>query len=276
MKSYGKDENLSLGAKQSSLQNELRNLAIKAFTIAIGAWITLYIIEIFASPSIGLKHSHIQLAEGVITITISLLTIISTRRILHKFSNKVHPQFSAGISFFIIILVTLIASISILYQWNVNPQQILVGGGVAAIIIGIGVSTIIGNIFAGGLMLTTFPAKIGDSVFIVNDNVRGKIEEITIMYTKVMTERGTEYVVPNNAIIQGNIRMTKESPLEQQLPFTEGVHVELTSSSDRYSGTIIKITSNFSTILSDDRKKETIISNQMILDGKFIITKDRT
>ncbi|MDE1867130.1 MAG: mechanosensitive ion channel family protein, partial [Thaumarchaeota archaeon] len=178
-------------------------------------------------------------------------------------------------SFFVIVFIALITCISILYQWDVDPQEILVGGGVTAIVFGIGTSTIIGNIFSGGLMLTTFPAKIGDSVVIVNDNVRGKIEEITMMYTKVMTEQGAEYVVPNSAIIQGNIRITKEVPSNQQLPFAEGDHIELTNSSDKYSGTVIKTTSNFSTILSDDKKKETIFSNQMILGGKFIITKNR-
>ncbi|HZS74117.1 MAG TPA: hypothetical protein VFA69_06400 [Candidatus Nitrosotalea sp.] len=59
------------------------------------------------------------------------------------------------------------------------------------------------------------------------------------------------------------------------MPFSEGDHIELTNSSDRYSGTVIKITFNFSTILSDDKKKETMFSNQIILNGEFIITKDR-
>jgi small conductance mechanosensitive channel len=277
MINYSRDEKLLFNSKlPDSLQKELASLATKTIIIIVVSWLTLYFFEIFAAPILGLKHPHIQLAGSVITITISLVTILATRRILHKFSSKLHPQLSAGFSFFIILFIALIASISILYQWDVNPQEILVGGGVIAIILGIGVSTIVGNIFSGGLMLTTFPAKIGDSVFITNDNVRGKIEEITMLYTKVITEQGTEYVVPNSAIIQGNVRMIKEVPLEQHLPFAEGDNIELTNLSEKYSGTVIKITSNFSTILSNDKKKETIFSNQMILGGTLIITKERT
>lgn len=260
---------------QNALQKELVSLAIKIVIIVIGSWISLYFFEVFAAPLVGLKHPHIQIAGSVITITISLVIITATQRVLRKFSSKIHPQFSASISFFVIIFVGLIASISMLYQWNVNPQEILVGGGVAAIIIGIGVSTIVGNIFSGGLMLTTFPAKIGDSIFIVNDNVRGKIEEITMMYTKVITDQGTEYVVPNSAIIQGNIRITKDASLSSQLPFEEGEHVELSNSNEKYVGIIIKITPRFVTILTDDKQKEITFANKVILDGQFVITKNK-
>jgi small-conductance mechanosensitive channel len=269
-----KDKKRLHNTAQDTLQKEFRSLGIKTLIVVIGAWVSLRLFVIFAAPALGITHSHIQIGGTVITITISFVVINATRKIFHKFS-KTQPQFSASLSFFIIIFISLIASISILYLWNVNPQEILVGGGVAAIIVGIGLSTIIGNIFSGGLMLTTFPAKIGDSIFIVNDNVRGKIEEITMMYTKVMTDQGTEYVVPNNAIIQGTIRVAKEYASDEQIPFGEGDRIELTDSSGKYAGTVIKITPNFSTILSDDNKKETIFSNQLIQSGRFIITKER-
>jgi small conductance mechanosensitive channel len=272
--SYDDKKRLHNPVQSNTLQKEFERLGIKTLIVVIGAWSGLHLFEIFAPPTMGITHSHIQIAGTVITITIAFVITYATRNIFRKFS-KTHKQFSSSVSFFVIIFITLIATIVILYLWNVNPQEILVGGGVAAVVIGIGVSTIVGNILSGGLMLTTFPAKIGDSVFIVNDNVRGKIEEITMLYTKVMTDQGTEYVVPNNAIIQGDIRITKEPALDKQLPFTEGDHIELTDSTGKYTGIIIKITPNFSTLLSDDNKKETIFSNQTILSGRFIITKDR-
>jgi len=271
--SYDDKQELHHHMKHDTLQKEFRSLAIKTLILVVGVWAALRLFGIFVAPSIGLTHSHIQIAGTVITVAISFVIINATRHILHKFA-RTQPQYSSGISFFVILLVSLVASIAILYLWNVNPQEILVGGGVAAIVIGIGVSTIVGNIFSGGLMLTTFPAKIGDSIFIVNDNVRGKIEEITMMYTKVMTDQGTEYVVPNNAIMQGTIRITKASPLEEQLPFAEGDHIELTDSTGKYTGIVTKITMNFTTIRNDDNNKETIFSNQMIQSGRFIITKD--
>src|SRR5438067_13904682 len=80
-----------------------------------------------------------------------------------------------------------IAIINLMYQWNTNPESILVGDGVAAIIVGIGVSTIIGNMLSAALMLTAFPARIGDSIHIANDNIVGKVVEINFIFTKIIT-----------------------------------------------------------------------------------------
>jgi small conductance mechanosensitive channel len=190
---------------------------------------------------------------------------------LKRISTKIPAQFVASVSFFSIVIISLVASLILLYLWGVQPQTILVGGGVAAIVVGIGVSTIVGNILSGALMLTTFPAKIGDSIFIVNDNVHGIIEEISTLYTKINTESGTEYLVPNSAIIQGTIRIMKEGHLRKQLPYTENDKIELSNGSEKFSGVVIKITSQFTTILDDDR--EIIIANRSILEGNSIIIK---
>lgn len=262
-------------SQKNTPRKELTSLAIKTIIIVAGAWITLYLFEIFAAPIVGLKHPHIQSAGTVIIITIAVATIAATRRILRKFSDELHSHLSASVSFFIIILIAFIASIAALYLWNINPQEILLGGGVAAIVVGIGLSVVLGNIFSGALMLTTFPAKIGDSIFIVNDNVRGRIEEITMIYTKVRTDQETEYVVPNNAIIQGNIRIAKDVSASRGLPFSEGDHVEISGPAGTYTGTVIKVVPAFSTILSDDKKKEITFANSTILSTQFIITKDR-
>jgi len=111
-----------------------------------------------------------------------------------------------------------------------RPQTVLVGGGVAlstlrAIIIGIALSTLTGNILSGGLMLTTYPAKIGDSILIVNDNIHGTVEEISFMYTKVISETGSEYIVPNSAIMQAGIRIMKVARIVDRLPFAVGEDV---------------------------------------------------
>jgi small-conductance mechanosensitive channel len=161
-----------------------------------------------------------------------------------------------------------------MYQWNIDPQSILVGGGVAAIIVGIGISNLVGNMLSAGLMLTTFPAKIGDNIYIVNDKIRGKVIEISFIYTKIITEEGTEYVVPNNAIVQGNVRITKGASSDDlQLPFVQGENIEVTDSSKRYAGIVTKITANFTTITSSGTKNEIILSNNSIMSGQFVIIK---
>ncbi len=89
---------------------------------------------------------------------------------------------------------------------------------------------------------------------------------------------GTEYFVPNSAVVQGNVRLIKEGvTIKDQLPFSEGEHIELASSSinNRYVGTVSKITPRFSSLITDDDSKEVMLSNSSLISGQFVIIKDR-
>ncbi len=90
----------------------------------------------------------------------------------------------------------------------------MVGGGVTAVMMGVALSTIVGNILSGGLVLTTFPARIGDLVLVVSDKEPGGIDEATP--SKIRTTKGSEYSASNNAIIQGTTQIVKEAPGQRQ------------------------------------------------------------
>ncbi len=264
--------------KAKTLRQELVSLAIRATMVVIVTWIVLYLFESVLDQYLGITDLHINISGSVATIAISFVLITTIRRLIHRSIPMISQHLMAVISSSVVILISLIASIVLMYLWNFNPQTILVGGGVVAIVVGIALSTIVGNILAGGLVLTTFPSKIGDAVLIVNDNIHGIIGEVNLMYTKVITDIGTEYFVPNNAIVQGIVRFVKESvAIKDQLPFSEGDHIELASSStDRYVGTVSKITPRFSSLITDDDRKEVMLPNSSIISGQFVITKDRS
>jgi small-conductance mechanosensitive channel len=265
------------GPKAEKLRQELVSLAIRTTIVVILTWAVLYLFKSVLVQQLGITDLHIHISGSVATIAISFVLITTIRRLIHKSIPMISQHLMAVISSFVIILVSLIAIIVLLYLWNFDPETILVGGGVVAIVVGIALSTIVGNILSGGLVLTTFPSKIGDAVFVVNDNIHGIIEEVNLLYTKVITDAGTEYFVPNNAVVQGNVRLIKEGvAIKDQLPFSEGDHIELASSSiNRYVGTVSKITPRFSSLITDDDSKEVMLPNSSIISGQFIIIKDR-
>jgi len=260
-----------LNSIKKSTKAEFKALTIKMVILIAATRISIALFENFFAPNLGLKHNHLLIGESMMTIVVSFVVISSIRGVLKRIPTKIPAHLVASISFFSIIIISLIASLILLYIWGVSPQTILVGGGVAAIVVGLGVSTIMGNILSGALMLTTFPAKIGDSIYIVNDNVHGTIEEISALYTKINTADGTEYIVPNSAIIQGNVRLIKEEPLRTLLPYVEGDKIELSNGSEKFSGVVIKITSRFTTIMDNDN--EIIVANRSIFEGNTIIIK---
>lgn len=265
------------GPKAGTLRQELVSLAIRTTIVVILTWAVLYLFESVLAQNLGITDLHIHISGSVATIAISFVLITTIRRLINRSIPMISQHLMAVISSFVVILISLIAIIVLMYLWNFDPETILVGGGVVAIVVGIALSTIVGNILSGGLVLTTFPSKIGDAVFIVNDNIRGVIEEINLLYTKVITDAGTEYFVPNNAVVQGTVRLIKEAvAIKDQLPFSEGDHIELVSSSiNRYVGTVSKITPKFSSLITDDDSKEVMLPNSSINSGQFIIIKDR-
>ena len=230
--------------KSRMLQQELFSLAIRTTIVVILTWAALYLFESVLAQRLGITDLHIHISGSVATIAISFVLITTIRRLIHRSIPMISQHMMAVISSFVVILVSLIAIIVLMDLWNFDPGTILVGGGVIAIVVGIALSTIVGSILSGGLVLTTFPSRIGDAVFIVNDNIHGVIEEVSLLYTKVITETGTEYFVPNNAIVQGTVRLIKEGmQSKDQLPFSERDHIELTSQGiNRYVGTVSKIT----------------------------------
>ena len=260
-----------------TLRQALVSLAIRTTIVIILTWAVLYLFESVLAQHLGITDLHIHISGSVATIAISFVLITTIRRLIHRSIPMISQHLMAVISSFVVILISLITIIVLMYMWNFDPQTILVGGGVVAIVVGIALSTIVGNILSGGLVLTTFPSKIGDAVFIVNDNIHGVIQEVSLLYTKVITDAGTEYFVPNNAVVQGSVRLIKEAvATKDQLPFSEGDHIELASSSiSRYVGTVSKITPRFSSLITDDDSKEVMLPNSSIISGQFVIIKDR-
>ena len=257
------------------VRSTLFNLAIKILLVIMITWVSIYLFQTYFAPYMGIHNLQLQVIWSIAIGAVAFIIIRSIRKMILNLVGKISPHLASTISFFAIIMISLLAIIAIMYQLQVDAQAILVGGGVTAVIIGIALSTIVGNILSGGLVLTTFPAKIGDSIFIVNDNIRGKIDEVNLLYTKVKTDQGSEYFVPNNAVVQGLVRLTKESSIiednNNNLPFFEGDKIELANQIGRFAGTVDKINQKFVSLIADTDQNIITISTDAILSGQYVI-----
>src|SRR5262249_50338582 len=152
------------------------------------SWAALFILDVVVAQLAGIKQVQVQITSTIVTIGISVLVITTVRKLVKSITPRIGLHVSAILSFGIIVLASLMATLSIMHVWNIDVEAVLISGGVAAIIIGIAMSTIVGNIFSGGLMLMTFPAKIGDSILIAGDNIHGTIRAISFMYLIVHSD----------------------------------------------------------------------------------------
>ncbi len=262
---------------QSSITVRSRpfSLAVKISLLIVITWVSIYLFETYLASHMGIHHLQLQIIRSMAIVVVAFIISRSLRKMILNLAGKISLHLASTISFFAIIMISLLTIIALMYQLDVDAQAILVGGGVTAVIIGIALSTIVGNILSGALVLTTFPAKIGDSIFIVNDNIHGKIAEVNLLYTKVKTDQGSEYFVPNNAVVQGLVRLTKEPTLKEDnnLPFSEGDNIELKSQIDTFVGKVTSISQKFVSLVNKADQTVIMVSRDAILSGQYIIVK---
>jgi small-conductance mechanosensitive channel len=95
-----------------------------------------------------------------------------------------------------------------LLAWNINVTGWLASAGVVGIAVGFAAKDTLANLFAGIFILADAPYKLGDIV-VVDENLRGKVSQIGIRTTRIVTLDGIEITIPNAVI--GNDKIINES-----------------------------------------------------------------
>ncbi len=97
-------------------------------------------------------------------------------------------------------VVLILAMVGTLGINTTSIAALLAAGGMA---IGMAMSGTVQN-FAGGLILLAFkPFKVGD--FVETQGIFGRVSEISIVHTKIVTTDNREITIPNGELANGNI-----------------------------------------------------------------------
>ncbi|MFH2006264.1 MAG: mechanosensitive ion channel family protein [bacterium] len=93
---------------------------------------------------------------------------------------------------------------ALMLSWNINVTGWLASAGILGLAIGFAAKDTLANLFAGVFILADAPYKLGDYIVIATGE-RGKVVEIGMRSTRVLTRDDIEIVVPNSAIANGKI-----------------------------------------------------------------------
>ena len=108
-------------------------------------------------------------------------------------------------------LVVLFASLAVL---GVGLGQLLIGAGIAGVVLGIAAQQSLGNIFAALMLLLARPYRLGDHIRIRSGSV-GVLDvwvlDIGLTYVTVQTEDGT-LKIPNSAMLASGIGQLAPAP----------------------------------------------------------------
>jgi len=92
--------------------------------------------------------------------------------------------------------------------WDINVTGWLASAGIVGIAVGFAAKDTLANLFAGIFILADAPYKLGDFV-ILSDGQRGKVTDIGIRSTRILTRDDIEVTVPN--AVMGNSQIINET-----------------------------------------------------------------
>lgn len=115
----------------------------------------------------------------------------------------VDPSIHGFIRTIITFLMKLAFILSALSTLNVDVNSFVAALAAAAVTAGLGLQSSIGQFASGLQILINRPFKSGD--FIDIGTAKGRVQEIKMMYTVLITQENTRVIVPNSHITESNI-----------------------------------------------------------------------
>lgn len=164
-----------------------------------------------------------------IFFTIALLFgTVASLRFLDYFLNKIGSikKVSEKRIFYITksisVLGVLLAFLVLAIIWSVSLDGVLIFASSIFTVVGVALFaqwSILSNLTASVIIFFTFPARVGDTITIIDgeNSVTGKIVEISLFTIELMDEEGETIMYPNNLFIQKPIKKLRRSKEEKCL-----------------------------------------------------------
>jgi small conductance mechanosensitive channel len=129
------------------------------------------------------------------------------------FFRRMDPA-TAGTVGFLIRLATILITFLVAFRvLGLSPQTLAVGGGFTAVVVGLAAQQTLGNLFAGMVLLSARPFRVGELIRLqagaVGGSVEGVVSSLGLLYTTLA--RGEDRVlVPNSVVLAAAVVPLRE------------------------------------------------------------------
>lgn len=145
--------------------------------------------------------------RSVIAIAITWIVLMVVGRVF----DNVEPRIPLPRMMFLMIrrllrFAILLLAISVIlpfWGFDLNTVLTMIGGAMAMVAIGfVAVWSLLSNLLCAFVLTAFRPFRIGDEVELVPENIKGKVVDLSLLFTSLRTEEGDYYRVPNNLFFQ--------------------------------------------------------------------------
>jgi small-conductance mechanosensitive channel len=141
------------------------------------------------------------------------------------FMRRMDPATAGTVGFVVRIVVVIVILLVVLGIAGTSIKALAVGGGFTAVVIGLAAQQTLGNAFAGIVLLSARPFRVGERVRMqagaTGGQIDGVVSSLGLLYT-TLSQGAEKWMIPNNVVLAAVIVPLKE-------PDSVDVKVRLTS-----------------------------------------------
>ncbi|WP_457743429.1 mechanosensitive ion channel family protein [Sulfurimonas sp.] len=173
-------------------------------TLSKGVWTLL------SNPIFHINQTPISILKLILTLFIFIMGFILgslyKRKIKSMSLNKRSFTSStrtllANIGYYFIILVAFFFALNAL---GIKLSSLAIVAGALSVGIGFGLQNIVSNFVSGLILMIERSIKIGDYIQL-DDNLRGRVSDIRMRSTTVVTNDNIDVIIPNQKLIENNV-----------------------------------------------------------------------
>jgi small-conductance mechanosensitive channel len=207
---------LAVGVSQRAVRRARRELVVLAPLLIGVLLVHHYKAQIFNYPKHGTPwwDMWVNLATAIVLLALGWTIARDIGRAIGPtFLRRMDPG-TAGTVGFVIRLVTLgITLLLALSVANVSAGALVAGSAVTAVVLGLAAQQTLGNLFAGMVLLSARPFRVGERVRLqagaVGGQLEGVVSSLGLLYTTLA--RGEDRImVPNNVVLAAAVMPLRE------------------------------------------------------------------
>ena len=144
----------------------------------------------------------LSLVECAFTLVLTYALTKVLRYIIKRVEKGgLHHRFLVNSLVAVVWVVGIMVALSNIPGMSKLTRTLLAGSGIMAIIVGLAAQDSFGNLLSGLFISLFRPFEIGDRVRLVNSNITGYIEDMTLRHTVIRTYvNNSRIIIPNSTI----------------------------------------------------------------------------
>jgi small-conductance mechanosensitive channel len=183
------------------------------------------VVALALGTALGDVHGHLlrqKLFAWIGAAAFLAFAVLAVRAVTTEVARVVTPRAGPSAASALSVLVTFLGYVVAVFVGldilAVQVQHLLIGGALTGVVLGIALQQVLGNVFAGLVLLFVRPFAVGDHIFIRNGSINGPLDGVVtgigLTYVTVESD-GLPLNIPNSAMLASAVGPWRGDPAQQ-------------------------------------------------------------